>query len=258
MSKTTDVRRLGGVARLYTESGLKKLASAHVVVVGLGGVGSWAAEALVRTAVGKITLVDGDRSELSNTNRQLHAMDGNYGKPKAQALAERFRLINPELQIDVVQQFVTAENAASLLPDDADWVLDCIDDLKGKTALVAAAVGKGLRIAVSGGAAGKRDPSRVVVEDLARVKGDPLAAKLRTNLRREYGFPKGSADGRAKKFGIPAVVSDEPLRQPDAENLAAIGAPAGARIGFGSGVVVTGTVGLTMASIAVNEISLRR
>ena len=251
-------RRLGGVARLYTESGFEKLARSHVVVVGLGGVGSWAAEALVRTAVGKITLIDGDRSELSNTNRQLHALDGNYGKSKARALAERFCLINPELVVDVVVEFATAENVERLLPDDADWVLDCIDDLKGKTALVAAAVKKGLRIAVSGGAGGKRDPSRVVVEDLARVKGDPLAAKLRTNLRREHGFPKGSSDGRAKKFGIPAVVSDEPLRQPDADNLAAVGAPEGARIGFGSGVVVTGTVGLTMASIAINEISSRR
>lgn len=249
-----DERRLGGVARLYGESGALALARAHVVVVGLGGVGSWAVEALVRTGVGRLTLIDGDEVALSNTNRQLPALDGGYGRPKAEVLRERVLLINPECEVEVKTEFVTKENAAQLLPVDADWVLDCIDDLRGKTALVGEACRLGLKVAVSGGAGGKRDPGRIVVSDLALAKGDPLAGKLRSALRRDYGFPAGSASGRSKKFGILAVTSDEPVRQPDHENVAATGAAPGARIGFGSGVVVTASAGLRLASIAIEGI----
>ena len=254
MSYTTDPRRLGGVARLYGEEGAERLARSHVVVVGTGGVGSWAAEALARTGVGRLTIIDGDKSALSNTNRQLHAMDGNYGQYKVELLKARFALINPELEVSAITAFVTAENAERLLPKDADWVVDCIDDLKGKTVLVATAKRLGCKVVVSGGAGGKRRPSELVEEDLARIKGDPLAAKLRTNLRRDYGFPAGSASGKAKKFGILAVTSAEAVKQPDAENLAAVGARSGERIGFGSGIVVTGSVGLRLAAIVINDI----
>lgn len=257
MITTIDPRRFGGVARVYGEEGARRLAAAHVVVVGLGGVGSWAAEAVVRSGVGRVTLIDGDAVALSNTNRQLPALDGNYGRPKAEVLRERFLLINPECCIRTVVDFVTEENAEAILPRDADWALDCIDDLRGKTALVVAASRMGIPIVVSGGAGGKREPGRIVVEDLARVKGDPLAAKLRANLRKRFGFPAGSpAAGKpAKKFGIPAVVSDEPVRQPDAENAAAAGAEPGARIGFGAAMVVTATAGLRAASVAIDAIA---
>ena len=249
-----DPRRLGGVARLYGETGAQRLAAAHVVVVGLGGVGSWAAEALARTGVGRLTLIDGDRSAISNTNRQLHALDGQYGSYKAELLKSRFALINPEISVAVVTDFVTPDNVSSLLPLDAAWVLDCIDDLKGKTALVGVAKRLGFNVAVSGGAGGRRLPEALTIDDLARIKGDPLVAKLRANLRREYGFPSGSPDGKGKKFGIPTVASNEPVRQPDAENIRAAGADVGAKIGFGSGVVVTGVAGLLLASIAINDI----
>ena len=149
MSYTTDPRRLGGVARLYGEKGAERLARSHVVVVGTGGVGSWAAEALARTGVGRLTLIDGDKSALSNTNRQLHAMDGNYGQYKVELLKARFALINPELEVSAITAFVTAENAERLLPKDADWVVDCIDDLKGKTVLVATAKRLGCKVVVS-------------------------------------------------------------------------------------------------------------
>ena len=254
MSRTTDPRRLGGVARLYGEEGARRLAAAHVVVVGLGGVGSWAAEALARTGIGRLTLIDGDKSALSNTNRQLHALEGAYGQYKAALLEARFKVINPAIEIAAVTSFVTEANVRSILPRDADWVLDCIDDLRGKTALVGTAVRLGFKVAVSGGAGGKRNPEALYIEDLARVKGDPLTAKLRANLRREYGFPAGSADGKSRKFGIPAVASAEAVRQPDAENLLAVGAASGERIGFGSGIVVTGSAGLLLASIVINDI----
>lgn len=258
MSVTSDPRRLGGVARLYGEDGAARLARAHVVVAGAGGVGSWAMEALARSGIGRLTLIDGDVSALSNTNRQLHAMDGNYGRGKVALMRERIGLINPDCRVELIESFITPENADEILPADADFVMDCIDDLRGKTALVAAARRKGLKVVTSGGAGGKRHPERLVVEDLARVKGDPLLAKLRTNLRKFHGFPAGNASGRSVKFGIPVVASDEPVRQPSAANNQAAGQPEGARIGFGSGVVVTGTAGLMLASLVINAIAGER
>ena len=249
MSVTTDPRRFGGVGRLFGEEGARRLAGAHVAV------GSWVVEALVRTSVGRITLIDGDDVALSNTNRQLPAFEGAYGRAKAEVLRERCLLINPDCRIEVKTVFVTPENAAQVIPSDCDWLVDCIDDLKGKAALHAAARGMGVRTVCAGGAGARIDPSRIEVSDLARVKGDPLLGKLRTFLRKEYGFPAGSADGRSTLFGIPAVYSTEPLRQPGADSLEAIGAEPGSRIGFGSFVSVTGSAGLRLAGIVINDIA---
>ena len=255
MASTSDPRRFGGLARLYSEAGIEQLKNAHVMVVGLGGVGSWAAEALVRSGIGHVTLVDGDTVAVSNTNRQLHALEGNYGRYKAEALAERMRLINPELDLKIRTDFITPETADSFIPEDVDWILDCIDDLQGKASLVAAAHRAGKNIAVSGGAAARRDPFRLRCAALARVKGDPLLAKLRTMLRKDHGFPRGSLKaGRSSKFGIPAIFSEEPLNQPKAENCLAIGLSPDTRIGFGSAVMVTASVGLRLAAIAINNI----
>ena len=205
---------------------------------------------------GRITLIDGDDVALSNTNRQLPAFEGAYGRAKAEVLRERCLLINPDCRIEVKTVFVTPENAAQVIPSDCDWLVDCIDDLKGKAALHAAARGMGVRTVCAGGAGARIDPSRIEVSDLARVKGDPLLGKLRTCLRKEYGFPAGSADGRSTLFGIPAVYSTEPLRQPGADSLEAIGAEPGSRIGFGSFVSVTGSAGLRLAGIATNDIAV--
>ncbi len=255
MASTSDPRRFGGLARLYSEEGARRLSDAHVMVVGLGGVGSWAAEALVRSGIGHVTLVDGDTVALSNTNRQLPALEGNYGRYKAEVLRERALLINPDVDINIRTEFITKENVDSFIPKNVNWVLDCIDDVNAKTALVAAARRAGVNIAVSGGAAARRDPFRLRCADLARVKGDPLLAKLRTNLRKEHGFPRGKMEAnRSAKFNIPAIYSDEPLHQPKAENCAAIGVSPDVRIGFGSAVMVTGSVGLRLAAIAVNDI----
>ncbi len=255
MATTSDPRRFGGLARLYSEAGLTQLKNARVMVVGLGGVGSWAAEALARSGVGHLTLVDGDTVAMSNTNRQLHALEGNYGRYKAEALRDRLMLINPDLDLKIRTDFITKDNIETFFSEPLDWVLDCIDDLHGKTILVAKAHQKGVKIAVSGGASARRDPFRLRCADLARVKGDPLLSKLRTFLRKQHGFPRGNATlGRSSKFGIPAIYSDEPLYQPTAENCLAIGAEPDARIGFGSAVMVTGSVGLRLAAIVVNDI----
>ena len=255
MSVTTDPRRFGGLARLYGEEGLMRLTRASVCVVGLGGVGSWAVEALARSGVGALHLVDGDTVALSNTNRQLHALGDGYGKPKAEELAARVRAINPDCRVTTAVSFVAAHNVADLVPEQADWVLDCIDDLNGKTALVALVKSRGQRLVCSGGAGAKTDPSRVRTDDMARVKGDPLIGKLRTRLRKEHGFAQGRADGKSAKFGIPTVYSDEPVRQPTQENNEAIGAGPDERIGFGSCVAVTASAGLRLAGLVINELA---
>lgn len=254
MSRTLDPRRMGGVARLYGETGAERLAASHVVVVGLGGVGSWAVEALVRSGVGRLTLIDGDNVEESNTNRQLPAIDPEYGRPKAEVLAERCRRIHPDCDVRAVVAFVTPENVSTVVPP-CDWVVDCIDDLAAKAVLSAEMKKIGRPIVVAGGAGGKVDPGFVTVDDLARAKGDALTSKLRTMLRKQYGFPKGRADGKSAPFGIPCVYSSEPLRQPEAANNEAIGAAPGVRIGFGSSAAVTGTVGLRVASLVINAVA---
>lgn len=255
MAVTSDPRRFGGLARLYSEEGARKLTQAHVMVVGLGGVGSWATEALVRSGIGRLTLVDGDTVAMSNTNRQIPALEGNYGRYKAEVMRERALLINPDLQVEIRTEFITKDNVHTFVPEHADFVLDCIDDVRAKVSLVAAIHKAGLHIAVSGGASARRDPFRLRCADLAQVKGDPLLAKLRTMLRKEHNFPKGSENnGRSQKFGIPAIFSEEPLHQPKDENCVAIGVAPGTHIGFGSAVMVTGSVGLRLASLAVTHI----
>ena len=171
------------------------------------------------------------------------------------AAKARFALINPELEVSAITAFVTAENAERLLPKDADWVVDCIDDLTAKAVLCAEMKKIGRPIVVAGGAGGKVDPGFVTVDDLARAKGDALTSKLRTMLRKQYGFPRGRADGKSEPFGIPCVYSSEPLRQPEAANNEAIGAVPGVRVGFGSSAAVTGTVGLRAASLVVNAVA---
>lgn len=255
MSRTIDPRRLGGVARLYGEKGAGKLLDSHVMVVGLGGVGSWVVEALARTGMGRLTLVDGDEVAVSNTNRQLHAIEGNYGKGKAAAMKERVMQINPDAEVEIIEEFVGAENVDEILSRRPDWIVDCIDSINAKAALIAAAKRMGVAIAVSGGAGGKRRPECIESSDLALCQGDPLLAKTRAILRKTYGFPKGCAKaGSSRKFGVPAVFSCEPLRQPTIENKDAIGAGHAEMIGFGSGMVVTASVGLRLAALVVNSL----
>jgi tRNA A37 threonylcarbamoyladenosine dehydratase len=255
MGTTKDPRRFGGIGRVFGEENARRIFASHVTVVGMGGVGSWAVEALARSGVGRLTLIDGDRTEVSNTNRQLHALEGNYGRPKAEAMKERCLLINPQARIEAKIDFVTAENIEGLIPSESDWIIDCIDDLRGKAELIAWAKARGILIACAGGAAARTDPGQVTVSDLARAKGDPLLGKVRTLLRREHGFPAGSANGRSKLFGVPAVYSTEPLRQPGPDSIEAAGAAPGARIGVGAFAPVTATAGLRLAALVLNDLA---
>lgn len=244
---TADVeRRFSGVVRLYGETGAARLRSAHVCVVGIGGVGSWVAEALARSAVGAITLVDLDMVAESNTNRQIHALGDHYGKAKVDAMAERIAAINPECRVTTVEDFIAPENTPDLLGGGFSMVVDAIDQVRAKAAMIAYCRQRGTRIVTAGAAGGQLDPTQVRLADLAQTVQDPLLAKLRSLLRREYGFPRDTK----KKFGVLAAYSTEALRYPARELICASDSPSGGLncAGFGSSVCVTSVFGMALAA----------
>ena len=246
-------RRFGGVARLYSPSGAEALRQAHACIVGIGGVGSWAAEALARTGIGQITLIDLDMVAESNTNRQIHALGDIYGKAQVDAMAERIRAINPECRVTCIEDFVTPENTATVLDNDFSVVIDAIDQVRAKVAMIAFCKRRKLPIIVAGAAGGQIDPTQIRVADLSQTIQDPLLAKVRSSLRRDHGFPR---DGK-KKFGISAVYSTEALRYPTTGAACeADRGPAGLNCaGFGSSVCVTSVFGMAAAAQAINLIA---
>jgi len=247
-------RRFGGVARLYGVRAYQRLRAAHVVVIGIGGVGSWAAEALARSAIGHLTLIDLDHIAESNTNRQVHALGDEFGRAKVAAMAERIAAINPAAGVTCIEDFATAENAATIVPP-CDAVLDCIDQVAVKAALLAACRARGIAAFTSGAGGGRTDPTRITVGDLALAEGDPLLAKVRYRLRRHHGFAREKVDAkgrvRVSKFRIPAVYSDEPVRGK------ASGGAALACAGYGSVVTVTASLGFALAACALQRIAGR-
>ncbi len=248
-------RRFSGVARLYGDAAAARFGAARVAIVGIGGVGSWAAEAMARSGVGEITVMDLDHIAESNTNRQIHALGNTYGRAKVEAMAERILAINPSARVHCVDDFVTEENAAAFLDRGFDVVIDCIDQVLAKAALVAQCRARRIAVVTCGAAGGRLDPTRIRTEDLARAQGDPLLAKLRYRLRRTYGFPAESSRGRVRKFGVTAVFSDEPVRRPAATcaSPAEQDAPQGLSCaGYGSSVTVTAPIGFAAAAVALH------
>lgn len=243
------LRRFGGITRLYGQAGLNKLRQAHICIIGIGGVGSWSAEAIARHGVGEITLIDLDMVAESNTNRQIHALGDIYGKAKVVAMAERITAINPECKINCVEDFITPENVAELLSADYSVVIDAIDQLKAKVAIAAHCQRNGIPLVISGAAGGQTDPTRIRVADLSKTEQDPILSKLRSTLRKHHGFPR---DG--KKMGITAVYSTEPLRYPAQDTSCDLNArtPQGLNCaGFGSSICVTSVFGMVAACQAV-------
>ncbi len=234
-----SARRFGGIARLYGQAGLARLQDAHVCVIGVGGVGSWAVEALARSAVGRLTLIDMDHVALSNINRQLPALDATLGQAKVTVLAERVAGINPGCRVVCVEDFITADNLDALLRDDMDWVLDCIDSYRVKAALIAHCRRRKLRILTMGGAGGQTDPGRIRIGDLSRTEQDPLLAKTRKLLRTDFGFSRNPK----RRFDVPAVYSTEALRRP--VDVSRCDATSGLNCaGFGAATHVTASFGL--------------
>ncbi len=203
-------RRFGGIARLYGPQALDCFERAHVAVIGIGGVGSWVAEALARSAIGHLTLIDLDNVAESNTNRQIHALDGNYGKAKVTAMAERIARIDPACRVTEIEDFIEPDNMDRLLGGGFDFVVDAIDSVRTKVALIAWCVAHRQALITVGGAGGQLDPTRLRIDDLALTIQDPLLAKVRAQLRKEHGFARGPK----ARFKVPAVYSDEPLIYP--------------------------------------------
>ncbi len=203
-----DFGRFAGIARLYGIAALQCHARAHVAIIGVGGVGSWAAEALIRSGVAALTLIDADDVCLSNTNRQSHALAGNFGRPKVDVLAERLAAINPEAKIAACAQFLTPSGLDRLRGYDV--VLDCCDAFRVKVEMIAYCRRNKIRVVVVGSAGGRVDPTQVRVRDLAKTEHDALLSLVRKKLREEFKFPRGEK----RYFGVPAVYSLENVRYP--------------------------------------------
>ena len=243
-------RRFAGIGRLYGAQSLGKFHSSRVCVIGVGGVGSWAAEALARSGIGHVTLIDLDDVCISNTNRQLPAMEGHFGRMKVAVLAERLLSINPEIQVKQIDDFISPENFAEYLAGQFDFVIDCIDSVKTKAALIAWCRRNKMKLITVGGAGGQVDPTQILVDDLSRTIQDPLASKVRSVLRRDYQFPKAG-----KKFGVECVYSTEQLVYPQLDGtVCALKPQAGEGLrldcegGFGAAMTVTATFGLVAVS----------
>ncbi len=254
-------RRFDRMGRLVGDSVMERLFHTHVMVIGLGGVGSWAAESLARSGVGKLTIMDFDEICITNANRQLHALQGLVGKKKASVMAERLRKINPQMQVDEIPMFFNEENADSVLSRAPDFVLDCIDNLTAKCYLIAECRKRNIPVITSAGAAARLDPSAVEIKDLALTHTDPLAHQVRKILRQKYAFPE-------KEFGVPCVFSTEIPMMPielkyDLGQGFKCVCPQGQnnlhscdqrnRI-YGTASFVTGTFGFQMASWVVREV----
>lgn len=252
--------RFGGSRRLYGVDAVEKLRRAHVCVIGIGGVGSWAAEALARTAVGKITLIDLDDLCVTNTNRQIHALSDTIGRSKVEVMAERISAINPDCECFAVEEFVTEDNPAELITNRFDYVIDAIDSVKAKAALIAYCRRNKIPIITVGGAGGQTDPTQIQIADLSRTRQDPLAARVRSSLRRHYGFTKNPK----RRFDVPCVFSTEQLVYPQADGTVCHQKPGGAggegamrldcSSGFGASACVTATFGFVAASKVIRFI----
>lgn len=251
-------RRFGGIARLYGKAALERFRAAHVCVIGVGGVGSWVVEALARSAIGRITMIDLDNVAESNVNRQIHALTDTLGKAKVTALAERIAQINPYCQVTEVEDFITPDNLDEMIGVGCyDYVIDAIDNVKAKTALIAYCRDKGIRLITIGGAGGQIDPTKIEIRDLSRTEQEPLLAKVRKRLRAQHGFPRGMKN----KFGIEAVFSTEPLRFPETGETCSVDADDKAGVtglncaGFGSAMVVTANFGLVAAARVLQKLA---
>lgn len=272
-------RRFGGLERLYGPAALRRLTGAHVVVAGIGGVGSWCVEALARSGVGALSLIDLDHIAESNVNRQLHALSETIGQAKVVAMAQRVRGINPACRVQMIDDFVGPDNVAEILPADAAVVIDCTDQAQAKIAMIIEARRRQIPIIICGGAGGKTNPLSLRAGDLAMAVNDALLSKLRNTLRRQHGYPKASDQAgklrkRVPKMKLRALWFDQPavlpslwteaqatvppirpelgqiaLQAPDAASLQGLSCA-----GYGSAVSITASMGMVAANEALQWI----
>lgn len=241
-------RRFGSLERAFGIEIIDAFAGFHVAVAGIGGVGSWAVEALARSAVGRLTLIDMDHVAESNINRQVHALDSTIGQSKILAMRQRIAQINPQCQVGLVDDFVQADNALALIPADADVVLDCTDQMAAKVAMVLACRSRGQALLVAGAAGGKTNALSLRQGDLRDATHDPLLARLRQQLRKHHGYPRPGSR-RVAPMGVATLWLDQPVRTPQSLRS---GGSALACAGYGSLVTVTASMGLAAAGWAMD------
>lgn len=242
--------RFDGVKRIYSNESFTKLKSLHILVVGIGGIGSWACESFIRSGIENLTIVDLDDICISNTNRQVHALDGNYGKLKVHAMKERLLSINPEAKINAVEDFFSESTKDDILNQQYDYVLDCIDSIRSKCILISECYKRNQKIMVTGGAGGKFDPRYITVKDLNKTNNDKLLLTVRNNLKRFYHFPKKQSD-----YGIACTFSQENRTMPeDGCNINGKTQGLNCQNGFGSLTYVTGTFAFIATGYIINEL----
>jgi tRNA threonylcarbamoyladenosine dehydratase len=256
--------RFAGIGRLYGIAALERFRQAHVCVVGIGGVGSWAAEALARSGIGKLTLIDLDDVCISNINRQLHALTDTVGQDKVAVMAQRIKAINPECEVVQVEDFVAGDNLQQLISNEMDYVVDAIDSIKAKVALLAHCKRNKIKVISTGGAGGQTDPTQIQIADLTQTINDPLLAKVRNTLRRDYNYSRNPK----RRFGIDCVFSTEQLvyPQPDGSvcqqknaQVNESGESTSMRLdcsgGFGAVTVVTASFGLAAVAKVLKKLA---
>ena len=239
-------RRFGGLDRLYGIGARLALHRGRIAVVGVGGIGCWAVEALARSGVGNITLIDFDQVAVSNTNRQIQALDSTFGMAKVDVLELRIREINPDCRVCVIEEFLTAENMLQLIPAGAfDMVIDACDDARIKAALIAHARPNEIELVVCGASGGKRNPLRLRQDDLGRTTHDALLVRVRDRLRKEYRIlPR-----KNRKFGITSIYMDEPIKRNATCTTSNLGCA-----GYGSVVTVTAVMGFAAAAVCLEKL----
>lgn len=257
---TTDtMQRFGGIIRLYGNTAFKKIQQSHALVIGIGGVGSWTAEALVRSGIGQITLMDMDDICVTNTNRQVHTHRDTIGQSKIEVMSERLKAINPQLNIRLVNDFIDKENLGDYITADFSIVIDAIDNAIDKAELIGYCQKNNIRIITTGSSGGKKDPSKVAYSDLYKTPGDQLFVKTRNNLRRRHGFSRDTE----VPFGIEAIYSTESMTYPDnqgetcsTKTFIQSGEKLDCGSGYGASTMITASFGLLAASRAIEQLTI--
>ena len=251
-------RRFSGIQRLYGRHASEQIKNGHVCIIGIGGVGSWVAEALARSNIGQLTLMDLDHVSESNINRQIHALTSTLGQSKIKAMAERIDAINPNCAVNLIDEHLSVENIAQYISKDISYVIDCIDQFRIKAELIHFCRSNKIKMVTIGGAGGRVDPSRICVADLARAEGDALLAKTRKELRTRHGFPRNIK----RRFDTPCIYSTESQRYPtDNEEISTTKSECSTvsglncANGFGSLSAVTASFGMFAAAYALNKIA---
>ncbi|CAH0990871.1 tRNA threonylcarbamoyladenosine dehydratase [Sinobacterium norvegicum] len=257
MSSSYD-QRFGGISRLYGRDNSQLFSRSHVCVVGIGGVGSWAAEALARSGIGQITLIDMDDICVTNSNRQIHAMADTVGQSKVEVMAARIRLINPECVVSEIEDFITEETLFELIDKRFDYVIDAIDSANNKARLIHHCKRNKIGIVTTGAAGGQIDPTQITVTDLTKTVNDPLAKKVKQLLRRHYNFSK------TRNFSVPCVYSTEKLRYPqpdgsscETKSVMTDGVRLDCSGGFGSATVVTASFAFAAVAKVLEKLVLK-